>query len=311
MKAVMYHYVRDAIDELPHFHYLHVEDFNRQLDYFQSVCGFVSRAEYDAVSGRRSAPPGVVLTFDDGLSDHYQFVCRILRERGLWGIFFVPTYFYETGLMLDVHRIHWLLGRVGAAAVLERLDVLVRPEMLEDSKVEEFRNLTYRRQDNDKTVLVKRILNYYVSYDCRRPLLDELMKSVCPDEAAVAADFYLRPDQIREMHEAGMVIGSHSVQHPVFSRLSADRQRQEISGSFDRLETILGVPVETFCYPYGGFHTFTDTTERLLEERGCRIAYNVDFRDVEDQDVRHRPLALPRYDCNCFPHGGVSIGNRR
>ena len=28
------------------------------------------------------------------------------------------------------------------------------------------------------------------------------------------------------------------------------------------------LPLRTFCYPYGGFHSFTDTTERLLNDAG-------------------------------------------
>lgn len=311
MKAIMYHYVREATPDLPYFRYLHVDDFRRQLDDFAADPGFVSRGDYDQVESRRSAPEGVVLTFDDGLSDHYDFVFPILRDRGLWGVFYIPTDFYETGRMLDVHRIHWLLGRAGAEALAERLESRVRPEMLVDSAVEEFQRMTYRRQDNDQTVLVKRILNYYVSYRWRDVLLDDLMKAFCPDEAAVAAGYYLTEPQMREMQREGMIIGSHGVRHLVFSKLPVPEQRREIRDSFERLDTLLGRPVETFCYPYGGFHTFTADTESLLEAQGCRIAYNVDFRDVEDRDVRDRPQALPRYDCNCFPHGQASMGDRR
>ena len=40
MKAIMYHYVRPAPEQLPHFRYLHVTDFARQLDWFADQYGF-------------------------------------------------------------------------------------------------------------------------------------------------------------------------------------------------------------------------------------------------------------------------------
>ena len=33
MIAIMYHYVREHDDDLPHFRHLHTEDFGRQLDW--------------------------------------------------------------------------------------------------------------------------------------------------------------------------------------------------------------------------------------------------------------------------------------
>ena len=34
MKAVMYHYIRPGVKDLPYFRYLALDDFRRQLDYF-------------------------------------------------------------------------------------------------------------------------------------------------------------------------------------------------------------------------------------------------------------------------------------
>ena len=64
---------------------------------------------------------GVVLTFDDGLKDHYNFVYPELKRRGLWGIFYIPTGQYKNKKILDVHRIHLLKGKLGSTKVLKKV----------------------------------------------------------------------------------------------------------------------------------------------------------------------------------------------
>ena len=90
-----------------------------------------------------------------------------------------------------------------------------------------------------------------------------------------------------------------------------DEQEREIVESFAFLEDVTGSRPITFCYPYGGFHTFTEDTEQLLATHGALFSFNVEARDVSTDDIRHRPQALPRHDCNMFPYGKPSFGPKR
>ena len=76
---------------------------------------------------------------------------------------------------------------------------------------------------------------------------------------------------------------------------------------FGYLSKLIGEPVETFCYPYGGFHTFTPETEQLLLSAGSRDSFNVEARDIGPVDLLQRPQALPRYDCNQLPFGIAAL----
>jgi peptidoglycan/xylan/chitin deacetylase (PgdA/CDA1 family) len=312
MQAIMYHYVRPAPRDLPYFRYLHVEDFARQLDWFEQNLGFVTREDFDKACATGRVPDGVVLTFDDGLTDHYDHVLPLLQQRGLFGLFYVCTSPYESGRLLDVHRIHLLLGRLGGQCALDRLAARLTDDMLSDAHVEEFRHATYNNQDNDlATTRFKRTLNYLISYRYRQAILDALFHEEFGDEGDAVRSFYLSPDQIRAMDAAGMVMGSHGANHYVFSKLSVDQQRHEIARSFAVLANILGKPVRTFCYPYGGRHTFTQDTVALLEEAGTTFSFDVNPRDVTTQDLTSGLQALPRYDCNMFPYGVASTGPTR
>lgn len=307
MKAIMYHYVRPFNPEYPNFKNLHIDDFKKQLDYFQEEFGFVSMEDFVKCFKTYKTVDGVILTFDDGLSCHYEFVYKELKKRGLWGIFYIPTQPYMEGKILDVHRTHLLLGKYESKRIFEYLDNRINDSLFDKSKLNEFRELTYLTQENDQyTLLVKRILNYFISYEHREKVINFLMEEFVPNENDMLKSFYLTEKQITVMHENNMIIGSHTINHPVMSRLSYEHQLIQIKNSFDFLENIIGkFRHKTFCYPYGGFHSFTNETEKILLNENCLYSFNVEQRDIETEDLKLKPQALPRYDCNQFPFGAV------
>jgi peptidoglycan/xylan/chitin deacetylase (PgdA/CDA1 family) len=308
MKAVMYHYVRPEPVELPYLRYLHIDDFRRQLDHFAATDRFIGRDELLAILDGAPVPAdGILLTFDDGLSDHHDHVLPELVARDAVGLFYVPTGPHATGTLLNVHRVHHLLGRHGGAHMMSELEPLLADSSLEFEGRAGFRSGTYREQDNDEaTATFKRTLNYFAGTRQQDGLLDRLVAAHLDDEADLVTSFYASSDQLRAIHAAGMLIGSHTITHPVMSKLDRAAQAREISDSIEALEDVLG-PLEPrhYCHPYGGFHSFDGHTEELLAEVGCRFAFNIESRDIVEADLRERPYALPRYDCNEFPHGAA------
>ena len=135
MKSVMYHYVRPYNPEYPNFKNLHIDDFQKQLDYFENCYGFISKEEFINCLQTGVPKKGVVLTFDDGLSCHYDFVFKELEKRGLWGVFYISTQPYVEFKMLDVHRIHILLGKFQSKYVFTHLTKLVDDSLFEKEKL--------------------------------------------------------------------------------------------------------------------------------------------------------------------------------
>lgn len=306
----MYHYIREENQNLPYFRYLHIDDFRKQLDYFGRKFKFITKDEFvQTIHTGNPIENGIILTFDDGLKDH-KLVAQELFSRDLWGIFYVATSPYHTNKLLDVHRTHMLIGSCGGEAILEYLLTNINDDMLSHNHVGEFHSLTYVRQQNDEaTQKCKRILNYLISYDLRSSILEKMMVEFLGNEPEISKSFYLCCDDLMHMKEQGMVIGSHSVSHPVFSKLSEKEQKQEIHDSFSYLENTIGnLSPKTFCYPYGGFHTFTDYTELCLEKEGSLFSFNVEQRNITANDLNHRRQALPRFDCNQFLYGEASMG---
>jgi len=56
-------------------------------------------------------------------------------------------------------------------------------------------------------------------------------------------------NQIRELHRAGHIVGSHSLTHPNLAYVDLNEARVELSESRDRLARELGASVDHFAYP--------------------------------------------------------------
>lgn len=69
----------------------------------------------------------------------------------------------------------------------------------------------------------------------------------------VGRDCHLTADQIREMAEAGMEIGSHGLSHAYLPLLKPHEIRKELVDSRRILESIIRRPVEYFAFPGGHY----------------------------------------------------------
>jgi peptidoglycan/xylan/chitin deacetylase (PgdA/CDA1 family) len=97
--------------------------------------------------------------------------------------------------------------------------------------------------------------------------------------------------ELRQLADAGMSIGAHTLTHPVLSLCSEDEARREIQTSKTDLERALGRPVWAFAYPYGNPSAMAERELRLAREAGFTCA----FLNVEHwPDRRSDPFALPR-----------------
>jgi peptidoglycan/xylan/chitin deacetylase (PgdA/CDA1 family) len=75
--------------------------------------------------------------------------------------------------------------------------------------------------------------------------------------------------QVREMSDAGVCFGAHTMTHPRLPDLCEEEARREIVESKKVIEDHLGQPVNYFAYPYG---LVTDQTRVLVANAGYRIA---------------------------------------
>jgi len=306
IKVITYHYVRPLSTQFPHLKYLSLHTFEQQLDYFEREYGFISKTDFERILRKKKIdiPGGVLLTFDDGLSDHFHWVYPELLKRGLWGIFFVCSGHYKMKQLLGVHRVHSLLGAFDSKQIFESSLSLINDSMLDDKHIKDFDKYIYKDQENvDTFYAVKRLFNYFIKYEYRNKILDILMRNHF-NEQDLFDNYYLNEEEMNIMKNHGMYFGFHSESHPVLNRLNKQKQKNEILNALNFLENCIEFnDLRLFCYPYGGPASYNDDTLDILRENNIDYAFDLDVtnnRDIYENDLIHNQYALPRYDCNRF-----------
>ena len=79
---------------------------------------------------------------------------------------------------------------------------------------------------------------------------------------------FLKTEQIRQMAQAGVTFGSHTMGHAYLPSLTAPQIKEELENSKKRLED-LGLPIDFLSYPAGGF---TPAIIQAAKEAGYRAA---------------------------------------
>ncbi len=77
---------------------------------------------------------------------------------------------------------------------------------------------------------------------------------------------------VRELAQAGLEIGSHTLTHPELAQLSFREAEEELVSSKHRLEDVVQQRVELLAYPYGHVRSFDEETQRLVMEAGYHAA---------------------------------------
>jgi len=274
LTVMMFHYIRDPGDAaeagsgIPG---MPVKTFESQLDELSKQNTFVTWLDVRAaLQENRPLPNGAcLLTFDDGVCDHYLNAFRILYQRNLSGLFFVMDRSESDGFIL-AHRIHFLLAKLGLPglrdAIWERLNPLQREQF---TQAEKKYQLKYPPISPEGQInLLKAVLQRDLSSDVNQ-ILRELFEIHIGPETELAQNYYLNTDQIREMAAGGMHFGGHSRNHPWFDWIAAETRAAEIKASADWIRQFEPGPW-AFAYPYGGL---SEDSPALLKEYGFAAAF--------------------------------------
>jgi peptidoglycan/xylan/chitin deacetylase (PgdA/CDA1 family) len=223
---------------------------------------------------------GVVLTFDDGYADNLWNAKPLLEKYEL------PATVFITSGSLDSPTEFWWDD-------LERI-------LLQPRKLPKHIQLSVQGSAHDwqTTNSDERQVAYMAIHQILQPLssadrdqaMGDLFAWSGVDQTGRIDYRPLTTLELTQLVQCEFVdIGAHSVTHPLLAGMSQADQTAEITGSRQKLETILASPVDTFSYPYGNLSS--DTVE-IVKGAGFEIALTTDGKAV---DMKANPLRLGRF----------------
>ena len=282
-------------------------DTVRQLDDVQTHFSPVALEDVLAAASDSDMdlpPNAILLTFDDGYSDHFRNVFPLLDARCIKGCFFPSAQAILEHKVLDVNKIQFVLAvssdvRALLDQVLSYIDEYRSTHDLYTKDVYLSSINEQHRYDTREVVLVKRLLQRELPKAVRSEIVQRLFEEhVTSDEAAFACELYMSPDQLSCLHRQGMHIGSHGYSHLWLNNIPHRKHRAPkwiALSQFLRTLSLMNGDW-TICYPYGGFN---DSLLQVLRIRSCRLGFTAEAR-VADLNVDDL-LTLPRIDTNDLP----------
>ena len=232
-----------------------------------------------AIEEKRVPNRAVAITFDDGYVDNLRNAKPLLEK------YEIPSTVFVTSGYVGQNREFWW-------DELERL--LLLPESLPDSLTVTINNKIYswNTESQEKDFDYEKYRQWNVTMteiptsrnqayidlcnllrpmdnSSREEILNQIinwagLENTCrPDYRAMSAD------EVRSLIDDGLIeVGGHTQTHPVLASLSPHDQVKEIEGSKKFLEAIIGQPVTTFSYPYGGLSDYTMDTVAIVQNSG-------------------------------------------
>ena len=313
LNVIMYHYIRNNEEYEYDVFCRRRDEFVAQVNWLAKAGSIVSIEDCEKIEYfSRTEQNGFLLTFDDGYKDHL-WCGKYLHSIGLSGTFF-PSVNCLTGQLLDVNKIHLILGNKSLCNVHHKALEIIRTLLNSNPNIYLSRSGLQKDSIELDSYLASQQRNRYDSNICtsikhvlqrdlyptpfRTSVIDaiffELYNNIC---STIADSFYLNIGDLLDLKSMGMTIGSHGMTHCWLETLEIVDQEYEIIESFAFLQHTGAIDkssVKCLCFPYGSFNNKT-----LNIMKSCKIDYGFTTQSgaISKEHLASKE-ALPRWDTN-------------
>lgn len=187
----------------------------------------------------------VAITFDDGIRNHFTVAYPILQAHGAAATFFVCPALIDSGDWIWNHELRCRLNLLKPAECVALMTEIGATSSEVESLVARAKCLNQIERQHAE-VWVR-----------------EHTQGFAPSTQQLDRYAPMTWKQIAALEPGLITIGSHTLHHPILSRLSTDDLRIEIGESRRMLEQRIGREVELFCYPNGNFD---ERAHRIVRE---------------------------------------------
>lgn len=233
--------------------------FRRQMKWLKEAGELVTLDTICSAS-KPSSSCQFSITFDDGYFNNIDTAIPVLLEQDI-----PMTWFVSTGFVDDPGLLPWWdlidLAVEKSTAVLDLDRVL--PEKVNFSSAGE-----------QAAWMNRSLRNIIKSSGCQqRDAIVEVLKSALAEKLELPENAFSRPHELQQVADIDLLeIGAHTVSHPNVALCSQQELRSEVLKGKQRLEEILGKPVQWFAYPFGGKGSFNTAARDSVRDFGFRGA---------------------------------------
>jgi|TARA_B100000953_G_scaffold292204_1_gene279163 peptidoglycan/xylan/chitin deacetylase (PgdA/CDA1 family) len=280
--SLCYHYIRPSkdIDKFQRLLGTSEAEFHEHTKILQQNFQMISLQEAKKLcEGKLSLNEkhGMLMTFDDGLSDHY-LAAKILNQYDIKATFFIPTGILEDQLPATPNIIHYCLADFGIESFI---DVFNKALLFYQLKSENF-NLAFNKKNDDQWETIKKIkliFKYKLGHINARKIAIYIYENLLlPKYPDILNIMHLTENQIKEMLEMGHSIGVHTRSHVsvASSNLSLSDFNKEVVYPKKFLEKTFDTEIIAFAYPFGEKEDCLESKKLLERTNEYQMAFTVE-----------------------------------
>lgn len=224
--------------------------FEQQMRYLKLNFQPLTLVDLDKTLEAKTNPvkkPYVIVTFDDGYENTFNYALPILKKYGIIGHFFISTDFIGTKNFIWTEEIKYRLQKTEVMKISFKLD----------GKNYSFPLQSIRNKEKSSK-LIRHILKYSSKKDVLATInaIRSQTRDVDISSRSVKRYNHLNWKQIRELSDSRMIIGSHTTDHFILSSLTKEESYASIANSKRVIEKNTSKACKYFSYPNGTIRDF-------------------------------------------------------
>ena len=273
---VPYHYVHNTKIGFPKVYTKNIRDFKKDIRYLSKKYKIISLRDYVLyLNDKKDIPEKTcILTFDDGLADHYDNVYPILRRKNIPATFFVSTLPLQDKQVLPVQMLQCLLAEVEEDILVQEYTKMLQklyPKYYSKYSVKPKKDLRLYIWYSPKVIGLKSVIRQ-MSIPMQRNILKPLFEEFIGDEETFWSKLYMNYFNIKDLLRDGFEIGCHGYSH---STLINSNLKEELVESKSFLEKIYNTQITSFSIPYG---TKNEDVIYSIKNAGYHCCLNSEFK---------------------------------
>lgn len=298
-----YHYIRENFKTpYPSIFGVTPEEFRKQLLLLKNQGDFIepNYLVNNINEVLKSKDNCFLITFDDGLKEHYQLALPILDELNIPAIFFINSINHIEKKVSLAHQIHLVRSVVSSDELFERL-VTTTNRNLRQLEIQQAHQ--FYRFDDYKSAELKYFLNVLLDFASQEKFINSIFTKHF-NENEVLNSLYMNANEIQQLIQRGY-IGSHTHSHFPLGIYDEKTILYELETTKKYLEDLGGTNIDFVAYPYGTKEAATPKVGELAKQVGYRLGFTT---KPALNNSSSNVFLLNRFDCNDL-NGGKNYKN--
>lgn len=276
LSILVYHRVLDSADPfLPGS--VTKEEFAVQMEVLSKIFNVIPLDEaIDRINKNSLEPRSACVTFDDGYVDNVTNALPILQKYNVAATFFIATGFLKKKIMWND-----IVIETFRHTTKESID-------LSADNLMSFNCRTIEEKKNSIKAFISQ-----TKYLPTRKRQDIIQAMIDKSEVDISCELMMDEEQIRQLKNANMTIGGHTVNHPILACETNEVAFSEIMEGKNQLESIVGESINLFAYPNGKpGDDYNDEHVKMVKKAGFKSAVSTVWGVVKTSSDKYQ---LPRF----------------